>query len=186
MKITNQNNERIYVLMSGWARSGANLSSSIINAHSDISFSVDVVKYLNFCYKRYPIIDQNNLRVMLKEMHLRLNSRFSINFDIDYCINAIGDNVGYSHIYMVLMDHIVGHNSDQRIIGEYEGVVWGKIPYFLENINNSKAMMIVRDPRDVLVSFKKNTIAPGNDYFCLLYTSPSPRDRTRSRMPSSA
>ena len=25
-----------------------------------------------------------------------------------------------------------------------------------------------------------------NQYFCLLYTSPSPRDRTRSRMPSSA
>ena len=25
-----------------------------------------------------------------------------------------------------------------------------------------------------------------NDRFCLLYTSPSPRDRTRSRMPSSA
>ena len=24
------------------------------------------------------------------------------------------------------------------------------------------------------------------DWFCLLYTSPSPRDRTRSRMPSSA
>ena len=24
------------------------------------------------------------------------------------------------------------------------------------------------------------------DYICLLYTSPSPRDRTRSRMPSSA
>ena len=26
----------------------------------------------------------------------------------------------------------------------------------------------------------------GNDNTCLLYTSPSPRDRTRSRMPSSA
>ena len=26
----------------------------------------------------------------------------------------------------------------------------------------------------------------GMDYICLLYTSPSPRDRTRSRMPSSA
>ena len=25
-----------------------------------------------------------------------------------------------------------------------------------------------------------------NSYICLLYTSPSPRDRTRSRMPSSA
>ena len=26
----------------------------------------------------------------------------------------------------------------------------------------------------------------GHPYICLLYTSPSPRDRTRSRMPSSA
>ena len=26
----------------------------------------------------------------------------------------------------------------------------------------------------------------GEWYYCLLYTSPSPRDRTRSRMPSSA
>ena len=26
----------------------------------------------------------------------------------------------------------------------------------------------------------------GHEYTCLLYTSPSPRDRTRSRMPSSA
>jgi len=29
-------------------------------------------------------------------------------------------------------------------------------------------------------------IGPGNVHICLLYTSPSPRDRTRSRMPSSA
>ena len=28
--------------------------------------------------------------------------------------------------------------------------------------------------------------APMANYACLLYTSPSPRDRTRSRMPSSA
>ena len=27
---------------------------------------------------------------------------------------------------------------------------------------------------------------PGLDYICLLYTSPSPRDRQKSRMPSSA
>ena len=29
-------------------------------------------------------------------------------------------------------------------------------------------------------------LRPGMDIICLLYTSPSPRDRTRSRMPSSA
>ena len=31
-----------------------------------------------------------------------------------------------------------------------------------------------------------DTYGPIGPYFCLLYTSPSPRDRTRSRMPSSA
>ena len=34
---------------------------------------------------------------------------------------------------------------------------------------------------------KKNVLAVGDEAkTCLLYTSPSPRDRTRSRMPSSA
>ena len=31
-----------------------------------------------------------------------------------------------------------------------------------------------------------NLVIANWGYFCLLYTSPSPRDRTRSRMPSSA
>ena len=33
---------------------------------------------------------------------------------------------------------------------------------------------------------KSDTEAVEQEYACLLYTSPSPRDRTRSRMPSSA
>ena len=37
-----------------------------------------------------------------------------------------------------------------------------------------------------LKSVKKSTIIRQKYMSCLLYTSPSPRDRTRSRMPSSA
>ena len=36
------------------------------------------------------------------------------------------------------------------------------------------------------LSLVMKTIPVGVTYACLLYTSPSPRDRTRSRMPSSA
>ena len=39
---------------------------------------------------------------------------------------------------------------------------------------------------DLLKEFKNNTLQEPNYLTCLLYTSPSPRDRTRSRMPSSA
>ena len=35
-------------------------------------------------------------------------------------------------------------------------------------------------------SLKKLAVFKNIKYVCLLYTSPSPRDRTRSRMPSSA
>ena len=36
------------------------------------------------------------------------------------------------------------------------------------------------------IKFVDTEINPYVDQCCLLYTSPSPRDRTRSRMPSSA
>ena len=50
-------------------------------------------------------------------------------------------------------------------------------------------------PSDVLIDYTKPNVVKGNTLaalaagrhvVCLLYTSPSPRDRTRSRMPSSA
>ena len=48
----------------------------------------------------------------------------------------------------------------------------------------------VKPDEILLLSFTKNTCSELRDKilsrFCLLYTSPSPRDRTRSRMPSSA
>ena len=49
------------------------------------------------------------------------------------------------------------------------------ISVFHEALDNIKPMVEVRSRR-----------VGGATYHCLLYTSPSPRDRTRSRMPSSA
>ena len=46
------------------------------------------------------------------------------------------------------------------------------------SLDDSKLVVHAKDGKDVTVSLK--------DKYCLLYTSPSPRDRTRSRMPSSA
>ena len=42
------------------------------------------------------------------------------------------------------------------------------------------------DPDSIGAPAGKMLGTGGPDYTCLLYTSPSPRDRTRSRMPSSA
>ena len=60
-------NKQSYVLMSGWARSGSGLTGCMINAHSNTSFSVDILKYMNFCFKRYPDIDRSNIQIMFNE-----------------------------------------------------------------------------------------------------------------------
>jgi len=61
------------------------------------------------------------------------------------------------------------NDYDTPIIGEMEGSVWRNIPDFFKMFPNGKALMLIRDVRDVVVSFKKLTIAPGNDYLVALF-----------------
>ena len=51
------------------------------------------------------------------------------------------------------------------------------------SIQHTSASLIVQENADPDV---QTDLINYFDKFCLLYTSPSPRDRTRSRMPSSA
>ena len=46
---------------------------------------------------------------------------------------------------------------------------------------------LIKTPESMSLDVMRQlTLAASQDDICLLYTSPSPRDRTRSRMPSSA
>ena len=58
---------------------------------------------------------------------------------------------------------------------------------FLFNNTNNKRVDYskIKQMFEALLEFGWNPILEKNN-ICLLYTSPSPRDRTRSRMPSSA
>ena len=57
-----------------------------------------------------------------------------------------------------------------------------------QNIDAHRMKRDIRIMENILSElFRTQTeIATADSYTCLLYTSPSPRDRTRSRMPSSA
>ena len=51
---------------------------------------------------------------------------------------------------------------------------------------NDKEYAVLVDTNDECGCEDEECDCETNVYICLLYTSPSPRDRTRSRMPSSA
>ena len=87
--------------------------------------------------------------------------------------------------------------SIQQPIGYQRITIQENLEYFKSNnIKNQKtfaeeiALSLKHEPRAISPKYFYDN--PGSKLFdricklCLLYTSPSPRDRTRSRMPSSA
>ena len=64
-----------------------------------------------------------------------------------------------------------------------EGVNTGKQHQVLLGVTGSGKTFTMAN---VIAKVQKPTLVVVHNKTCLLYTSPSPRDRTRSRMPSSA
>ena len=82
----------------------------------------------------------------------------------------------YQETAQVLIDKTISQNVKSSITLQSTSVQELKVPAELEQ-------RIREDKRISAVILTKNPNTPNT---CLLYTSPSPRDRTRSRMPSSA
>ena len=74
----------------------------------------------------------------------------------------------------------LGLESQQHVVRKHVESVSGEIVHeFIEVISGRKT---IRPQLEAATCGDSAAQTP----FCLLYTSPSPRDRTRSRMPSSA
>ena len=93
---------------------------------------------------------------------------------------------GYLTYYAI--KQAVSQETDYEMVADYRilrGAIESGKP--IDALQNEKvAIKIVQQvtPTDTVFQFS-DTMAM-HPYCCLLYTSPSPRDRTRSRMPSSA
>ena len=80
---------------------------------------------------------------------------------------------------------LVTHSD--RLSSRAAELAYSEMARLLDNTTGSKALYeraVEHLPLGVPSSFQAGDPYP--IYVCLLYTSPSPRDRTRSRMPSSA
>ena len=92
-----------------------------------------------------------------------------------------------------LLDEIVRDGARQMLAAALQAEVAAYIEAFAGELDEDGHRLVVRngfhEPREVTTAAGAIPVrAPrvNDKRTCLLYTSPSPRDRTRSRMPSSA
>ena len=89
-------------------------------------------------------------------------------------VDVILDHVGAK--YLAPNMNSLGYKGRLVIIGVISGI----------KAELNLALMMVKRQQIIGSVLRSRPVAEKGDIICLLYTSPSPRDRTRSRMPSSA
>ena len=153
-------------------RSGSSYLSRILSAHSKISMSYDTLNFFRFGFNRYgKLSETDNFRQLIADFSYRLGHRFDIKINVDECLEqSVGSELTYRLAYDLLLRQIFP-NINKTHLGDQESLVWTRIPEYLEMYPNGKVIVIARDPRDVVNSFRKITIAPGNDYLIALFNA---------------
>ena len=162
------------VFITGIYRSGTTLISRILNNHRDLNITYDSVHFMRFSFDNFnPIDDEVNYRNLIDEVKERIKSRLELNLDTEKVINEIKncEKIDYSQIYHILMFNLLLKDSSAKIWGEKTNICWRKIPDFLDMFPEGKIIMMIRDPRDVLISYKNMTTEPGLRYFDSIFAS---------------
>lgn len=160
------------ILITNTMRSGSSYLSRLISAHSKISMTYDTLNFFRFGYGKYDNIDDlNNFTRLINDFAFRLKNRFGININAEVCLSQTrGHQLTYALANNVILRQIYP-DSKKTCLGDQESLVWTKIPQYLEMYKNGKIIIIARDPRDVVNSFRKITIAPENDYLIALFNA---------------
>ena len=105
------------------------------------------------------------------KFHLKLPFQFEKMID-DIKPNILDSVIlsyNYENVEGIIKDRMLGNRDTTFIYSGFRNREWEKIKNYLQ-LNTSIVNLILSRPLGI----------------CLLYTSPSPRDRQKSRMPSSA
>lgn len=170
------NNDIHRIFISGAYRSGTTLITRVLNNHSKLWITYDSVHFMRFSYGRYnPITRMKNVNRLVSEIRDRISRRWDMDLDAKRVlanVRSLG-KITYAAVYDRIMATLADlYKPGAKGWGEKTNVCWGQIPNFLKMFPEGKAIHVIRDPRDVLCSFKKATYEPGfrylNSAFCCL------------------
>lgn len=156
------------ILVSGAYRSGTTFLSSLIGAHPDLQPASSKVKFMRFCLGRYGDVSDPATRVsLLEDLQRRLIVRWGLDFNAESLFHDADllENPSYALLYDKIMRlHLVGDPLKPVRWVEKLAVAWSHIPTFLTMFPQGLVVHVVRDPRDVVASYKSMTFEEGNTF----------------------
>ena len=151
-------------------RSGSALVSNILSAHKDVIITKDLIHFFRHIYKKYsPITKKSNQYKLVYEMCLRIRIRKKIRLSPSKLFKKFDKVNSYGDVIKVLSDYILSKNKKKTITGESANGEWRNIENFLNLNKKHKSYQVIRDPRAILVSWKKLTYSKGYKYLNILF-----------------
>jgi DNA-binding MarR family transcriptional regulator len=153
-------------LITGVYRTGSEYIAQIVGCHPEIAVSMYGMNALRFVYGRFdPIERRDRYRAALEAIAERMHSRYQREVPVEALLSrlAAARRVTYGLLYDEVMCALY-LQPPARHWAEKNQLLWREIPQFLASMPNGRAILVLRDPRSVLVSFKKYTYAPPPAY----------------------
>jgi len=167
------NKSKCQILITGVYRTGSEYFSQVINCHPEVKVSLYGVNALRFIYHNYsPINKKQNYLKALDDLEERLKLRYNLSLKRPEILKEFekNSNMTYGIFYDTVMNSLY-LNDSVNVWAEKNQLLWREIPEFLNSLPNGKAILIIRDPRSILLSFKKFTYAPSPTYLGAIFNS---------------
>jgi len=158
-------------LITGVYRTGSEYLTQLVNCHPQISATMYSVNAYRFIEGKFdPIHIPDNYLRALSEINQRIIVRYGKQIDILSIATKIKqhDNITYALIYDLVMTYLYLSKDTMHWV-EKNQLVWREIPCFINSMPNGRAILVIRDPRSVLISFKKYTSAPPPAYLGAIF-----------------
>lgn len=156
------------ILVSGVYRSGTTFLAALLGAHPDLRASSSTVKFIRFCLGRYgDMANAADRRRLVEESARRVLVRWELTMDVESVLREADAHAApsYALMYDLMMKDLLCKGAPARTRWvEKLAIQWSGIPAFLDMFPEGRVVHVVRDPRDVVLSYKKMTFEPGHTY----------------------
>lgn len=165
------NKAKAPIFISGVYRSGTTLPIKMLNAHPNLALTHDSLNFFRYYLKHGAEISTVYPEIV-KDVSERLGTRFGIVVPVGAILAELNkiEAVTFAQVYDRIMHHTFAKGDVSVRWGEKSLMQWSNIPLFLNMFPNSKALMIIRDPRSVLASFRDFTIEKDQRYLDAIFT----------------